>query len=102
MRPYWATPQAVQVHLKQIGHFSSRWSLSLALQVTHSMREASIPFVVLCVMPVHPERPNPGGVAQLVRARGSYPRCPGFKSLHRHHFGLRARVSGATLLDPAR
>ncbi len=26
------------------------------------------------------------GVAQLVRARGSYPRCPGFKSLHRHHF----------------
>ena len=25
------------------------------------------------------------GVAQLVRARGSYPRCPGFKSLHRHH-----------------
>ena len=28
----------------------------------------------------------PAGVAQLVRARGSYPRCPGFKSLHRHHF----------------
>ena len=27
----------------------------------------------------------PAGVAQLVRARGSYPRCPGFKSLHRHH-----------------
>ena len=27
---------------------------------------------------------NRGGVAQLVRARGSYPRCPGFKSLHRH------------------
>src|SRR6266851_1518870 len=26
----------------------------------------------------------PAGVAQLVRARGSYPRCPGFKSLHRH------------------
>ncbi len=26
------------------------------------------------------------GVAQLVRARGSYPRRPGFKSLHRHHF----------------
>ena len=22
----------------------------------------------------------------MVRARGSYPRCPGFKSLHRHHF----------------
>jgi hypothetical protein len=32
---------------------------------------------------------NSGGVAQLVRARGSYPRCPGFKSLHRHHFSLR-------------
>ena len=30
------------------------------------------------------------GVAQLVRARGSYPRCPGFKSLHRHHLLLRA------------
>ena len=27
-----------------------------------------------------------GGVAQLVRACGSYPQCPGFKSLHRHHF----------------
>ena len=26
-----------------------------------------------------------GGVAQLVRACGSYPQCPGFKSLHRHH-----------------
>src|SRR5262249_23585506 len=25
-----------------------------------------------------------GGVAQLVRASGSYPLCPGFKSLHRH------------------
>ncbi len=25
-----------------------------------------------------------GGVAQLVRARGSYPRRPGFDSLHRH------------------
>src|SRR3990170_3138224 len=30
----------------------------------------------------------PAGVAQLVRARGSYPRCPGFKSLHRHQFSL--------------
>ena len=29
--------------------------------------------------------PN-GGVAQQVRACGSYPQCPGFKSLHRHHF----------------
>jgi hypothetical protein len=28
---------------------------------------------------------NVGGVAQLVRACGSYPQCPGFKSLHRHH-----------------
>ena len=27
-----------------------------------------------------------GGVAQLVRACGSYPQCPGFKSLHRHQF----------------
>ncbi len=27
------------------------------------------------------------GVAQLVRARGSYPRSPGFKSLHRHQCG---------------
>ena len=26
-----------------------------------------------------------GGVAQLVRAHGSYPCCPGFESLHRHH-----------------
>ena len=25
-----------------------------------------------------------GGVAQSVRACGSYPQCPGFKSLHRH------------------
>ncbi len=25
-----------------------------------------------------------GGVAQQVRACGSYPQCPGFKSLHRH------------------
>ncbi len=25
------------------------------------------------------------GVAQLVRASGSYPLGPGFKSLHRHH-----------------
>ena len=28
------------------------------------------------------------GVAQLVRARGSYPRSPGFKSLHRHQYHL--------------
>ncbi len=25
-----------------------------------------------------------GGVAQVVRACGSYPQCPGFESLHRH------------------
>jgi hypothetical protein len=31
---------------------------------------------------------NSGGVAQLVRACGSYPQGPGFKSLHRHHFTL--------------
>ena len=28
----------------------------------------------------------------MVRARGSYPRCPGFKSLHRHHFYLTQTV----------
>ena len=28
------------------------------------------------------------GVAQLVRACGSYPQGPGFKSLHRHHFSI--------------
>ena len=27
-----------------------------------------------------------GGVAQLVRACGSYPQCPGFKSLYRHQY----------------
>ena len=27
-----------------------------------------------------------GGVAQLVRACGSYPQCRGFKSLHRYHY----------------
>ena len=32
---------------------------------------------------------NEGGVAQVVRANGSYPLCPGFKSLHRHHPSLR-------------
>jgi hypothetical protein len=26
-----------------------------------------------------------GDVAQMVRACGSYPQCPGFNSLHRHH-----------------
>src|SRR5256885_6484560 len=35
----------------------------------------------------------PAGVAQLVRARGSYPRSPGFKSLHRHHFFASLRSS---------
>ena len=33
------------------------------------------------------------GVAQLVRACGSYPQGPGFKSLHRHHFLLRPEAS---------
>ena len=28
----------------------------------------------------------------MVRARGSYPRSPGFKSLHRHHFGPPTRL----------
>ncbi len=27
-----------------------------------------------------------GGIAQLARANGSYPLCPEFKSLCRHHF----------------
>jgi tRNA(Ile)-lysidine synthase len=34
-----------------------------------------------------------GGVAQLVRARGSYPRSPGFESLHRHHPSASCRSS---------
>ena len=63
-------------------------------------------FVVLCVMPVYPEKPGPGGVAQLVRARGSYPRSPGFKSLHRHHFGLQnvplAAANGSRALGSQR
>ena len=29
---------------------------------------------------------EPGGVAQEVRACGSYPQCRGFDSLHRHSF----------------
>ncbi len=29
-----------------------------------------------------------GGVAQLVRASGSYPLCPGFESLHRYQIML--------------
>ncbi len=36
-----------------------------------------------------------GGVAQLVRACGSYPQCPGFESLHRHHiFSPHHQLSG--------
>ena len=31
-----------------------------------------------------------GDVAQLVRAHGSYPWCPGFKSLHRHQNEIRS------------
>ena len=49
--------------------------------------------------PRHPatpvvQSPFPAGVAQLVRARGSYPRCPGFKSLHRHQFLRSAKGEG--------
>ena len=35
---------------------------------------------------------NYGDVAQPVRACGSYPQCPGFKSLHRHHMNLKAVI----------
>src|SRR5659263_259930 len=31
-----------------------------------------------------------GGVAQTVRACGSYPQCPGFNSLHRHQLPVRS------------
>ena len=41
-------------------------------------------------------RVSSAGVAQLVRARGSYPRSPGFKSLHRHHFFLRCPRQAGT------
>ena len=49
---------------------------------------------LMCQKPM-PQRTrhSHAGVAQLVRARGSYPRCPGFKSLHRHHY-LTAGVTG--------
>ena len=44
-----------------------------------------------------------GGVAQSVRACGSYPQCPGFDSLHRHHFFLlgHMRVEGLFCLCEA-
>ena len=40
------------------------------------------------------------GVAQLVRACGSYPQCPGFKSLHRHQFlcGRHQRIARVELV----
>jgi hypothetical protein len=38
-----------------------------------------------------------GGVAQLVRACGSYPQRPGFESLHRHHFEPSSEVWGGGL-----
>ena len=48
-----------------------------------------------------------GGVAQLVRAIGSYPLCPGFKSLHRHQIpspslarDLRLWCTGTRLAKP--
>ena len=49
----------------------------------------------LCAASVSPRSVHAGilgGVAQLVRACGSYPQCPGFKSLHRHllYIALRA------------
>ncbi len=36
-----------------------------------------------------------GGVAQLVRAHGSYPWCPGFKSLRRYHYQKMKRLLNA-------
>jgi hypothetical protein len=38
-----------------------------------------------------------GGVAQLVRARGSYPRRPGFESLHRHCLNAEVRMQNDDL-----
>jgi tetratricopeptide (TPR) repeat protein len=34
-----------------------------------------------------------GGVAQVVRACGSYPQCPEFKSLHRHFFKIAGEIN---------
>ena len=42
------------------------------------------------------------GVAQLVRARGSYPRRPGFKSLHRHHSPSPREWSGSLRVNAPR
>ncbi len=39
-----------------------------------------------------------GGVAQLVRACGSYPQCPEFESLHRHQLEKSFPVTGRTFL----
>ena len=60
--------------------------------------------VLLCLVPgVNPPasvlHTHNGGVAQLVRARGSYPRCRWFKSSHRHHYPLHVpRERGLTTL----
>ena len=107
------TVQLSHAHLKQIGHLSSRFSSSLTLQLTHSIgisqgafdfREYSIRSTLIRVSRPR-EGPVPslvrGGVAQLVRARGSYPRRPGFKSLHRHHFPPRRRSERVDADDAA-
>ena len=39
-----------------------------------------------------------GGVAQLVRAHGSYPWRHWFKSSHRYHFDYSASVSGRVII----
>ena len=41
-----------------------------------------------------------GDVAQVVRACGSYPQCPGFKSLHRHQLWI--MTAGYLMLQPFR
>ena len=45
---------------------------------------------------IHPCPPFFGGIAQLARACGSYPQCPEFKSLCRHHFFECISLSGWT------
>ena len=41
-----------------------------------------------------------GGVAQLARACGSYPQCPGFKSLRRHQQYHQPCVGGIFINSP--
>ncbi len=61
------------------GQFSSSWLcfVSALYKITHVLCAASDSFRSVCAGVL-------GGVAQSVRACGSYPQCPGFKSLHRH------------------